>query len=88
MHDGIRPLIGENGIHQRLVADVAVDEAVARVACHGLQVFEVARVGQLIEIDDADGRIFSQRKADEGRPDETGASGNEEFAHAHRLLVL
>ena len=88
MHDGIRLLFAENGVHQRLVADIAMDEAVTGVGRDGLEVLQVARVGQLIEIDDADGRIGRQRKPDEGRPDETRASGNEEFAHAHRLLVL
>jgi hypothetical protein len=65
-----------------------VDEAVTRIVRDGLQILQVARVGQLIEIDDVDGPVGRQRKADEGRPDETSASGNEEFAHAHRLLVL
>ena len=65
-----------------------MDEAVARIVRDRLQVLQVAGVSQLIEIDDADGRIVRQSQADEGRPDETRASGNEEFAHAHRLLVL
>src|ERR1022692_3579453 len=63
MHDGIRLLLAENGVHQRLVADISVDEAVTRIVRDGLQILQVARVGQLIEIDDVDGPVGRQRQA-------------------------
>ncbi len=49
VHDGVRPFFGQQRVHQRRVADVALNEAVARVRGHGRQVLQVARVGQLIE---------------------------------------
>ena len=44
-------LFGQQGIHQRLVADIAVDEAIARIVFDGSQILQIAGVSQLIQID-------------------------------------
>ena len=52
MHDRVGLFVGEQGIDQRRVADIAVHEPVARIRGDGREVGQIARVGQLIQVDD------------------------------------
>ena len=63
------------------VGDVGLDEREARVAGHVAQALEAARVGQLVEDDDAR-RGARQGEPDEVRPDEAGPAGDEQRSHA------
>ena len=56
--DIIEIVLCKQALHQLLVADVALHEHMAGVALHVLQVFQIARVGQLIQIDQQDLRVF------------------------------
>ena len=67
--------------HQRAVADVALHEDMARVALQRGQVFQVAGVGQLVEVDD--GLVgLGQPVENEIAADEAGAAGDE---NGHRF---
>ena len=50
--DGAGLVLGEQPGDELEIADVALDEVVARVAAQGCEVFEVAGVGERVEVDD------------------------------------
>jgi hypothetical protein len=75
----------KQSLHQRLVADVAAHELVAPGALGllyvALEVLEVARVGEQVEVDDARAKGgVVQTGTDERAADEAGATGDEEAA--------
>ena len=55
-------------------------EAIARMFCHRLQIFQVARIGQLVQIDHVFRPALAQRQADESGADEAGASSNKKLS--------
>src|SRR5439155_676556 len=68
------------GVEDQLgVADVAVDEGVARIALDVLQVRRVARVGELVEVDD--GVVGARREdvSNEVRADEAAPARDEQL---------
>ena len=78
--DGAGLVLGEELGDEVEVADVALDEDMARVALQGGEVLEVAGVGQRVEIDD---RLIGmgQPVEDEVAADEAGSAGDEDRAH-------
>src|SRR5437667_12684374 len=71
--DAVRDVADQLG-----VADVAVDEGVARIALDVLQVRRIARVGELVEVDDG---VVGARRDDvsnEVRADEAGPARDEQ----------
>ena len=74
--DGLRP--GRQGPRELPVADVPPHELVARIAVDVLQVVEVSRVGELVQVDDADAGNPAEEEADEMAADESRASGHED----------
>ena len=54
--DRHRAMFVEQRRHERRIADVSLDEAMSRFVDHRGERFEVAGVGQLVEIDDAECR--------------------------------
>jgi hypothetical protein len=50
VHDRLRPLLGEERVDQRAVGDVALHEAVARIALEARQVGGIAGIGELVEV--------------------------------------
>src|SRR5439155_21319618 len=72
--------------NQIAVNDVAVHELVARIGRNMLQIAEIARVGQLVKIDDRSPLVCYPWQ-DEIGADETGSSGNQDgLFNRHRLL--
>src|SRR5215470_6215837 len=80
VHDGVDP--AARVTHDLGVADVALDERVARVALEIGQVGGISRVGQLVEIDDAVVRVRGEDVADEVGADEAAAAGDQELHRA------
>jgi hypothetical protein len=50
--DRARPVLGQQTRHQRRITDVALHEHMARVALQTRQGFQVASVGEFVEVDD------------------------------------
>ena len=87
--DGARAVFGQQAIHQRAVADVALHKAVAHIAFQRRQVGPVAGVGELVHIDH---RLANARQPvkHEIAADETGATCDEnhpKFLHRMRLAT-
>src|SRR5205823_14598403 len=61
------------------VADVAVDERVARIPLDVLQVRRVARVGELVEVDDGVVGVRREHMSDEVGADEAAPAGDEQL---------
>jgi hypothetical protein len=76
INDGARLVLGEQPGDKIEIADVALDEEVARVAAQGCEVLEIAGVGEHVE--DEDGFIgLGQRVEDEVAADEASTAGDE-----------
>ena len=84
--DVIEIVLCEQALDQLLVADIALHEHMAGVALHILQVFQIARVGQLIQIDQQDLRVFFEHIVHKVGTDKTGTAGDKIFFHKFPLL--
>jgi len=78
MHHGVGAVAREDVRKTRRVADVQMDESVARILRHGRQGFQIAGVSQLVEVDDRVAAVADQ-VPDQGRADESGAAGDEDL---------
>ena len=76
MDDRARPVFRQHRIHQRAVADVAAEKYVAGVAVQGGEVFQIARVSQLVEVNDRLARSGYPVEHEVGA-DKPGAAGDE-----------
>ncbi|MOA30968.1 hypothetical protein D3C78_1520960 [compost metagenome] len=74
---GPRPVLSQQTIHQRPVADIAMHEGMARVPFQAGEILQVAGVGQLVE---ADHRFVmaGEPVQHEVGADEAGAAGYED----------
>ena len=79
--DIIEVVLCKQALHQLLVADVALHEHMAGVALHILQVLQIARVGQLIQVDQQDLGVLLEHIVDKVGADKTGAAGDQIFFH-------
>ena len=79
--DHVRDAHLHGGADLLAVRDVALDELVAKLALDILEVGEVARVGEPVEVDDADRGIGGEQVSNEVRPDEPAPTGDEQFGH-------
>ena len=70
-------LLAEQPRHQRRIADISLDEAIAGIVLHPFQVLQVARIGEDIQVDDTALGLGRQEMVDEVGADETGAAGDE-----------
>src|SRR6266478_4436969 len=88
VNDGAGPLALEQVAQKIAIDDVAVCEAIARVSFDGAQVVEIARVRQLVEIQDA--RAFRGNPLEnEIRANEASATGDEnEIFHAGNADIV
>jgi hypothetical protein len=72
-----RPVLGQQALDQRTVADVAVHEMVPCIPLQAGEVFAVARVGEFVQIDDGF-VVPTQPVEHEIAADEAGAAGDED----------
>ena len=75
--DVVEIVLCKQALHQLLIADIALHEHMAGVALHVLQVFQIACVGQLIQIDQQDLRVFFEHIVHKVGTDKTGAAGDQ-----------
>ena len=76
MHHPSRPVLGKNARERRGVEDIRLLEDMARVFARRAQGFQIAGIGQLVEIDDSLAG-FGDILADHGRSYESGTAGDE-----------
>jgi hypothetical protein len=76
MHDRVDSL--ERALHRKRIANVTLQEAVAGMLGHTLQVLEIPRVGEQVEVDDLDVAPFREEQANQVRTDESGAAGDQD----------
>lgn len=75
VHDDVWLVLGQGVIHGFGVADVGLDEGVAGVVGYGFQGFEVAGVGEFVDVDYGVVGVVDEF-ADYGGADEAGAAGD------------
>ena len=85
--DRAGPVLGQQPGHQRTVADVALHEHMACIALQAGQVFQVARVGEFVEIDDGFGRL-GKPVEHEVAADEAGAASDENHETTLKVAIL
>ena len=86
--DKIRIILRHQFADQRAVADVALNEDVTLVVHNALEVLQIAGIGQLIKIHDADILILVQHVVYEVGSDEAGAAGDKIGFHDVLLFPL
>ena len=86
--DVVEIVLLEQALHQFLVADVALHEHMAGVTLHVLQVFQVAGVGQLIQVDQQDLRVFLEHIMHKVGTNKTGAAGDQIGFHKSNFLYI
>ena len=77
---GRRPMLGEHARDRVAIGDVAAHERHARIVERSVEVQQAARVGQLVDDDEAVGGVV-EGVANEVGADEPGAAGDEQSAH-------
>jgi hypothetical protein len=79
-------MVGEQPVDEFGIADVALHEAVSRVALDRSEVRPVAGIGERVE---AHHRVAlgGQPLVDEVRPDEAGRAGDDDRVHGDRLFI-
>src|SRR5205807_4688732 len=77
VHDGVEALIAQQGFDELRIANVAVDETQIGVILHGIQIGEVAGIGERIEHDQPLARVFLEPVMNEIGTDKSGATGDE-----------
>ena len=75
-------MLVEEAFDQCAVADIAFDEAVARVAFDLFEVRKVARIGEQVQVHQGVFGIFLQEIGDEIASDEARAARDQEGRHA------
>ena len=83
--DAISRVPLEQKSHQFFIADVAAYQNMIRVACQRRQIGRITRMGELVEIDDADSGAAGLKHI--GRADESGASGYQLAGRGHIFLI-
>lgn len=78
VHDGIGLVLGKDTVQLGAVANIDLLKRVARAGAALGQRGQVARVGQLIDIDDAVARVAND-VAHQGGANKAGTAGNQEF---------
>ena len=81
-------VLPEQFTHRFEVADVAPDESVVRPLLDVSQVGEVARIGQLVEVDDPVIGVFGHEKTDHMRADEARTARDEDSAFQFHYLCF
>ena len=76
--DAVHVVLGDDFEDRLEVADVGLDEGVVGLVLDVLEVREVARVGQLVQVDDPVVRILVHEQPYDMVADETGAAGDED----------
>jgi len=73
---------GNEFVHQSGVTDIAVNEAVVGGSGDILEIVEIARIGQFVDVDDLHlAAVFGEEVMNEVAADKTGAAGDEITFH-------
>src|SRR5262245_36903344 len=80
MDNRVGPMLREQPPHKCRVADVAVDEGVPRRLDHARQRLEIARIGQLVEINDPRVSV-GENASHERAANKARTASNEEIPH-------
>ena len=86
VHHSIEGVLGKQPLNQDGILDVAFDESVVGIRLDIAEVFEVASVGQGIEVDHLRIGSVGQQLADHVRTDESGTAGYEDRVECAHFL--
>ena len=82
MNNAVYIVLLEDLDHLLSVADIGFDKGIILFIFDILQILQIARVGQAVHVDNADGvAIFLEHIMDIVRPDKAGATGNQISFH-------
>ncbi|CWO20839.1 Uncharacterised protein [Neisseria meningitidis] len=86
VHHRIRLVLGKHTIQCCAVANIDLLKRIARMMGHRFQRFQIARVGQFVEVDDGILGV-SDNMTDNGRTDKARAAGNKDFSHKFQRIA-
>ena len=82
--DAVHPVVGDDPQHRLEIADIGLDEEVVGPVLDVPEVREIARVGELVQVDDPVLRVFVHEQPHDVAADETGSAGDEDGStHFH-----
>jgi hypothetical protein len=76
MHHRARPMLGEDARERRGVANIGLLEDMPRIVTRRAKRFQIAGIGQLVEIDDGFAGL-GNKLANNRRSNKTGAAGDD-----------
>ena len=79
MNNGIRTEIGDGLFSGVRVEQIRFDEPVTSVPGHGIEVLQIPRIGERIEVEHLRRGVIRKHKPNEGGTDETGPTRNEQL---------
>ena len=79
VHNGVGRFLTKSLLDKNGIADVALNKPVLGAVRDRLQVFQISRVGELIEHCDARGSSLGQRSSNKSGTDEPRAASYQEF---------
>ena len=86
MNHRIGGVLGKRCIHDAAVADVGMNESIARPFADGFERTQVGGIGQLVDVDNV--RIgFAHQMAANGRSNETGAARYQDCPHKRPRML-
>ena len=86
--DVIRVIFGDQVSDKSLIADIALNKDMAGIVLDIFQVFQVAGIGQLIQVDQADILVFFQHIVDKVGANKTGTAGNKISFHLFTIPII
>jgi len=85
--DGLDPMLAQNPLHQRLIADIPMHKSIPPISLEVLQVGEIAGILQRVHVDDLMAAYHDQA-TDQMRSDESGSSSHQDsHDDSSRILV-
>jgi hypothetical protein len=75
VHDRLRPVLSQKSLDQTAIADIAANELIPGIRCDALQIVQVPRIRQFVQIYDR-GRFVPHPVQDKVRPDEACPAGD------------
>ena len=88
MDDAVHIIFLHQFQHGIKITDICLDEGIVGLALNVLEVGQVARIGQLVNVDDVILWVFIHEKANDMRADEACTAGNDNILHKVLLLCV
>ena len=78
MNNSVGSLFRQQLVNQDSITDIALNEAIAWIACNRNEILRIPGVSEFVKIHNMRA-LFGDNQPNEGRPDKARSAGNEKF---------